>query len=251
MLEANPNVELNGTAPPAEVVAAEGAAADGAGVGLSAAAIGATGANVEGEPVHAGVGLDAAAEDRVDRELVAAFRGGDRGALEKLYVRHAERIWRYGRYFSGREDVAAEIVQETFLRVIKYVKGYEGRSRFSTWLFTLARSAAVQEVNRRRDRGESPLTDENSGGLAGGSGGVDPAAAAETVELRRTVREAVALLPDAEREALVLFELEGLSGREAGEVLGWNEAKVKSVVFRARRRLREMLRPVLGETGPG
>src|SRR5476651_568947 len=86
-----------------------------------------------------------------DADLVRAHRSGDTSALESLYWRHADRVWRYARYFSGREDTAAEILQETFVRVAQHLKSFEGRAQFSTWLFTIVRSAAV-ELARHRGR---------------------------------------------------------------------------------------------------
>lgn len=186
-----------------------------------------------------------------DARLIAAWRMGDRDVMETLYRRHAERVWRYARYFSGREDAAAEILQETFLRVIRYLPGFEGRSRFGTWLFTLARSAALEYQRARRTGAVGEITVDGmfdnhpAPDGSAGSSGADPADQAEASERRVQVRAAVARLPEAERESIVLLELEGMSVQEASEVLGWSAAKTKVTVFRARRRLRELLQPLL------
>ncbi|MGH7143736.1 MAG: RNA polymerase sigma factor, partial [Planctomycetota bacterium] len=129
MLDASPN--LDPAQPPAlREPAAAGEAAQ------TAAAARTDGLNTSA----ASAGPDA------DQRDVAAFRSGDRDALERIYHRHGDRIWRYARYYSGRDEIAAEIVQETFLRLIRHLAEFEGRARLTTWLFTLARSAALERV---------------------------------------------------------------------------------------------------------
>ncbi|MGH7142973.1 MAG: RNA polymerase sigma factor, partial [Planctomycetota bacterium] len=104
--------------------------------------------------------------------------------------------------------------------------------------------AALERVRSERRgtaaaQGGRPVSDEQP------APGGDPADLVALTETRAQVRAAVARLPEHEREALVLFEIEGLSMQEAGEVLGWSTAKMKVTVFRARRRLRDLLQPTL------
>ena len=181
-----------------------------------------------------------ASEASLDAVLVQAWQAGDRSAFERLYERHAERVWRYARYFSGNDEAAGEIVQETFLRVLKYLKSFEGRAKFSTWLFTVVRSVAVSAATRMTR--EMALTD-GSVSTEVVSGALEPPEILAATERRDAVRVAIARLPAPEREALLLYEIEGLSMQDAAEVLGWTTAKVKITVFRARRRLRDFLLP--------
>src|ERR1700733_11730859 len=85
-----------------------------------------------------------------DAECVRAYKAGNPSALETLYWRHAGRVWRYARYFSGSDELAAEIVQETFVRVATHLKAFEGRSQFSTWLFAIVRSVSIDQTAKRR-----------------------------------------------------------------------------------------------------
>ncbi|MFH0940200.1 MAG: sigma-70 family RNA polymerase sigma factor [Planctomycetota bacterium] len=178
-----------------------------------------------------------------DTELVAAYQNGHTQALEILYWRHAERVWRYARYFSGSEETAAEIVQETFLRVTKYLAGFEGRAQFSTWLFSIVRSAAVETVAKQHRAGSQveetymeqiPIT------------APEPDQELIASETRAVVRAAIARLPEHEREAVLLCEIGDLPIRTAGEILGWGESRVRVTLFRARRRLKEMLAAYVG-----
>jgi RNA polymerase sigma-70 factor, ECF subfamily len=176
----------------------------------------------------------------VDANIVSAFKAGDSGALEELYWRHADRVWRFARYFSGSDDAAAEIAQETFVRVAQNLKSFDGRARFSTWLFTIVRSVAVS-ISTRARRAPRATEDEQMQQVPGSQ--PEPSATAEAAETRETVRKAIARLPENEREAILLCEIEDMPLREAGAVLGWGESRVKVTLFRARRRLKDMLAP--------
>jgi len=182
-----------------------------------------------------------------DAQLAARCRSGDRAALELLFRRYVDRVWRYGWFVTRSREAAAEIVQETFLRVVKSVGGFEGRSTFATWLFALTRSAAMEFLRRERQEKRHRLD----------SGSLRLVTADEVREIRRDLNEvasesegeeshgalqkAFAELSGGQRDAVVLCELAGMSIAEAAEVLGWSKPRVKVTLFRARRRLREIL----------
>ena len=174
-----------------------------------------------------------------DAQLIQGCRQGDRAALELLYRRYVDRVWRYGWLVTRSREDAAEIVQETFLRVQKSVAGFAGRSTVATWLFALTRSAAMEFLRRRRrerqDRSHPAILRL-----------VTPGSVSEPeegeAESREAVRRAVAELPGAQRDAVILCELVGMSIADAADVLGWGKSRVKVTLFRARRRLRERLR---------
>jgi RNA polymerase sigma-70 factor (ECF subfamily) len=175
-----------------------------------------------------------------DSELVARCRGGDLAALEPLYRRHVDRVWRYAWFRTRSREASAEIVQETFLRVARSVETFEGRSAFSTWLLAVTRSVVVTFIRQRArefragaDRPMLRLVSDNT----------DPPARVETQDARRAVQDALMNLSGPHRDAITLCELSGLSIREAAEVLGWSESRVKTTLFRARRKLRDELKP--------
>jgi RNA polymerase sigma-70 factor (ECF subfamily) len=176
--------------------------------------------------------------DDSDSELIRRYRSGDASALEALYWRHAQRVWRYARYFSNREEQAAEILQETFARVVQHLKNFEGRAQFTTWLFTVVRSVAV-ENSRRHAR--TPLLDEPEMANRIPTEHPGPVEQLALDETRAAVRAAIARLPESEREVVLLCEIEELPLKAACEILGWGEPRVKVTLFRARRRLKDIL----------
>ena len=178
-----------------------------------------------------------------DADLIRAHRAGDTAALESLYWRHADRVWRYARYFSGREDTAAEILQETFVRVAQHLHAFEGRAQFSTWLFTIVRSSAV-ELARHRGRTANYSEPEAMDHVPDAK--LDPGDQLALDETRAVVRAAIARLPENEREVVLLCEIEDLPIKSACEILGWGEPRVKVTLFRARRRLKELLASHVG-----
>ena len=137
---------------------------------------------------------------------------------------------------SGWREVAGDGVRGTVRRVMRSIGQFKGQSAFGTWLFTLARSAAI-EIARREQR-ERAARDKAGVLRLVPSPSVSPADRPDG-EIRRAVRRAVAELPGAQRDAIVLCELTGLSIREAAEVLSWGESRVQVTLFRALRTLRE------------
>jgi RNA polymerase sigma-70 factor (ECF subfamily) len=174
-----------------------------------------------------------------DAHLAERCRTGDGTALELLFRRYVDRVWRYGWMVSGSREAAEDIVQDTFVRVAKSLAKFEGRSTFATWLFALTRSAATEWLRRQRQdqRVRSSATILR---LVTPDEGAEADPAAE--ESKAAVRRAVAELPSAQRDAVILCELVGMSIADAAAVLGWGASRVKVTVFRARRKLRELLR---------
>ncbi len=188
-----------------------------------------------------------------DAELAARAGAGDRVALEVLYRRYVGRVWRYAWFRTHCREAAADIVQETFLRVAQSAGRFEARSSFATWLFAVTRSVAIQQArgerrDRRAVRDPGILRLVPSGDTADANDGRS--------DTREAVRRAVAELPGGQRDAIVLCELGGWPIRETAEVLGWGESRVKVTLHRARRRLAELLathiadgEPTRGEVG--
>ena len=174
--------------------------------------------------------------NQADAELARAWaQRGDRGAMKALYDRHAGKVYAFARGMSGSGELAAEAVQETFLRAARGCGRFKGNAQFSTWLLAVARSV-VRDLGRaaaRRGRDESftPHPRNNPG----------PSEDLDSQELTETVRRAVMRLPERERAAVTLCELQELPLAEAATVLGWKVGRLKSVLFRARGRLKQDL----------
>lgn len=169
-----------------------------------------------------------------DPRTVRAAARGDISAFEDLVHAYQAQVWRFLTHLLGDAALAEDVTQETFLRLHRRLRQYRFRSRFSTWLFAIARNAGVDALRSRQRRARlvQALPDELPV--------PDPAVAVE-------VAAGVASLPADTREAFLLVEVVGLTYREAGEAIGVPEGTVKSRVFRARRQLVAWL--TAGETG--
>jgi RNA polymerase sigma-70 factor (ECF subfamily) len=177
-----------------------------------------------------------------DEALLQAVRQGDRRAIDKLLARHEQQIYRFGLRMCGDEESAREVLQETMLAAFRNLPGFRGDAALSTWLYQIARSFCIKE--RRRDRPEVPLTDEEQR-MASSAKGPDEATHAR--EIGRALAAAIRALPSEQREVLVLRDVEGLSAEEAAEVVGIEVGALKSRLHRARVELRTELASLLGD----
>lgn len=160
--------------------------------------------------------------------LVRAAAAGDLQAFTELVQTFQEPVWRYVRHLVIDPALAEDVAQEAFLKAFQALDGFAFRSRFSTWLFAIARNAAIDAL-RRRDRRTQAYR------IAA------PVATPSTPPpvLRTEVAAAVRSLSDKLRDTLLLVEVVGLTHREAAEVLDVPEGTVKSRMYLARRHLTE------------
>ena len=182
-----------------------------------------------------------------DADLVALARGGSRAALDTLVDRYQPAVYRFGlRMCGGDADAAEDVLQDTLLSLARSVGRFRGESALSTWLFTVARRACLR---KRRRRKFEPAAQESIDALdtsatsALVAPGQDPEQALAGRELRATVGAALAALKPAEREVLVLRDMQGLTAPEVARIVGASVQAVKSRLHRARLALRERLEP--------
>lgn len=180
-------------------------------------------------------------------QWMLAWQAGDESAFERLVEAHSERLFALFTRFAGPVPEREDLVQETFLRVLRARDSYEPRAAFATWLYRIAFNLAVNRSQRTRP------TDSLEAG-AGGREPEDPAARPgadlERDDVVQAVRAAIASLPEKQRMALVLARYEELSFAEIAGVLDSSEKAVKSLVHRARENLRERLAPFLEKVSP-
>lgn len=173
----------------------------------------------------------------IDDELwLAQARAGDRAAADRLAREHAPGAVRFARRLLGDADLADDAVQEAFLRVLRSLSRFRGRSTFRTYLYQVVLNCCRDLASgaRRRDEVHSAMDNESR---VRAEGGVDPAAEAGRAEQREGVASTVARLPRAQRETLVLRVYEALSYREIAEVLGVSVHAVKWNLAAARARM--------------
>ena len=165
-----------------------------------------------------------------DPATIRSAVDGDLDAFDVLVRAYQLPVVRFLRAFLGDPELADDVAQETFLRVFRRLPTFAHEAKFSTWLFQVARNAAIDAI-RSRDRRTRLLGDLRSVQRSPGSAG-DPTAGAELAAL-------LATLPPRLREALLVVEVLGLTYREAGLVLDVPAGTVKSRVFHARTRAAE------------
>lgn len=167
-------------------------------------------------------------------ELEAALaraRRGDRRALAYLYLRFADNVYGYARAIVGDDDAAEDVAQQVFMRVIGAIGRHESRGvPFSAWLLRITRNVAVDHLRRRRRA--VPCEDVPA-----------PEGPREEVRapLALALREALAELPDGQREVVVLRHVAGWSPGEIARRLGRSESSVHALHHRGRRALRASL----------
>lgn len=178
--------------------------------------------------------------------LVERAQAGDQLAFEELVRRHADRLYAVVRHFLGSDREAEDVTQETFLRAWRGISGFKGRSQFYTWLYRIGVNEARRRASRQPPPGKlAPLDDEAGVQLPDWSEA--PEARAAAGELRAVLERAVGALDPDYREPLILRDVEGLSTREAAEVMGLGEAAFKSRLHRARLAVRERIDAYMGE----
>ena len=173
--------------------------------------------------------------------LIERVLRGDADAFEPLVLENQNRVYSVALRITGNEADAWDASQEAFLRAYKGLKDFRGESRFSTWLYKLAGSAAIDLVRRRKDAQLISFQDEEESLPEIPDERFSPEGALEKKELRDNVQRALALLPADYRRILTLRELGGLSYEELAEELGLEAGTVKSRLSRARQRLCALL----------
>jgi RNA polymerase sigma-70 factor (ECF subfamily) len=185
-------------------------------------------------------------QERTDEELLAAFQQGDAGAFERLLRRHRRPLYSFLLRMLGDREKAEDLAQETFLRIVKGVAGWQPRARFQTWLYTIARNLCVDQSRRDRFRRADSLDAQD--GEEGRplvetlpSDATAPDRGAESARMRPLLEAALRALPAEQREVFVLREQAGIPFREIAEMLRVNENTVKSRMRYAIAALRKAL----------
>jgi RNA polymerase sigma-70 factor (ECF subfamily) len=181
--------------------------------------------------------------DRNTDELLLGRAGaGDPAAFIELYHRHRTAVFRFSYRLSGSVEGAEDITHDCFLSLIKKPENFEpDRASLRTYLLSAARNLWLKQL--RRSGRESAMDEFELNQFV--SFDKEPLALLLDGELSEKVQQAVSSLPPLQKEALVLFEYEGLALSEIASMIGTDIGAVKSRLHRARQRLRDILRPYL------
>ena len=164
---------------------------------------------------------------------------GDVKNWEELFERYSPAVFGYLHRMSDDRHLAEELTSETFYRAMRAIDGFRADSSMKTWLLRIARNLYLNR--RRRDERSSSLDDLEEKGMATATGDPDPETRFIREEENEVVRRALRALPEDDRSILLLSAEEELSCREIGDVLGISVTAVKTRLFRARRKLADLL----------
>lgn len=179
---------------------------------------------------------------------VELARQGDAAALEEVLASLAPAVRRFGMRMCKSPDDADDVLQDTLLAIATHLPEFEGRSSLSSWVFALVRSACARR--RRGLKNRPPVADDAARERSDEAPSPEESAAGR--ELGAALSRALDALPEDQREAVLLRDVEGLSATEAAEAIGIGEAALKSRLHRARAALRESLAPLAaGAPAPG
>ena len=142
-------------------------------------------------------------------------------------------------------------MQDVFIQLYRKASLYQPTSKFSSWLYKMAKNIALDAFRKNKTRKtvslDRPLGDEKSG-TAGAplsdllpAEGQDPALLASNHELAALLEKAISALPEKDREIIVLCDIQGLPHKEAGDIVGCSEQTLTVKLYRARKKLAEIL----------
>jgi len=178
--------------------------------------------------------------DISDDELFSMFRAGDAEAFGTLFDRYHTSVYNYARTILDDSVSAEDILQETFLAVARAANKYQPRGRFRLWLMRIVRNRCLNYIQSERRRWAA-VAEINLDIIKPASREPCPSDRVEINEEMRTVRRAIAELPERQREAIVLYAFEKLAYREIAEVLDMPMNTIKTLIHRARATLARTL----------
>ena len=174
--------------------------------------------------------------------MIEGLAAGEPGAIRRFVEAHRAAVFAFALRLSGNAALAEDILQETFLSALRGIGTYRGDGSLKAWLLTIARREALAQMRRNQD---TPTEQESleSLGAAAGWGAPSPEESLGEQQRQARVEAALARLAPADREVLLLRDIEGLSGEETAVALGVPLAAMKSRLHRARLRLVAALDP--------
>ncbi|NLH43390.1 MAG: sigma-70 family RNA polymerase sigma factor [Planctomycetes bacterium] len=190
-----------------------------------------------------------------DSVLVQQSQTGDTTAMERLILRYQNRIYNVILKMCGNPDDAAELAQETFVKVIESIDKFQGKSGFYTWLFRIAVNLTLNHCQRSTRTAARSLDAEETepDGTASQAlreclsdeRALDPAAVAQSRELCELAKKCLLQLEEPQRAVVVLRDIEGMDYAQIADVLNIELGTVRSRLSRARSSLRDILEAML------
>jgi len=188
-----------------------------------------------------------------DQSLVAACRLGDRQAFKSLMQRYQRKVYSVAYGFLRNQEDALDVVQESFIKVHRYLGNFEGNSSFYTWLYRIVTNLCIDHIRKNKRHRELEFDD----GLRhdGEDGAVsalplsslgDPAQVLQRREILDAVQDGLQYLSDKHRAVIIMRELQGMSYEEMAQAMKCSKGTIMSRLFHARRNMQKLLTERLG-----
>ncbi|MBI2422996.1 MAG: RNA polymerase sigma factor [Candidatus Hydrogenedentes bacterium] len=174
------------------------------------------------------------AEPRIDDlELVERTTRGDTEAFSELVRRHQQIVYNISYRYMRDVALAEDMTQEAFLKAFRLLKGFRGDCSFSTWMYRVATSVCLTELNRRKRRGEVELLPRHAADIA-----VQPS---YTVDIPEQMRSCVGKLSERYATIVTMYYLRGVSYDEIAQAMDIPMGTLKTWMFRARKQLKKVV----------
>jgi len=181
-------------------------------------------------------------DDDADKALVERFRNGDREAFTELVIRYQRPIYNAAFWVLRRAEDASDVTQMVFLRVAERLDDYDPQYKFFSWIYRIAVNESLNML--RRGKREEALDDDAE---FAGAERDDPERQADAAEVSVRLRRALMRLSAGDRMVITLRHFSDCSYEEIGQILDIDEKTVKSRLYEARQRLRELLKDLRPE----
>lgn len=181
-----------------------------------------------------------------EQQLIADARKGDVAAFEALIGEHQKRIFSIAFRMAGNPEDAADMAQEVLIKIFKNLGKFQGNSKFSTWVYRVATNTCLDELKKLRRHTAYSLdqeleTEEGSVAAELADEAPTPEESTERRDLQRVVSEAIGMLSEDHKKAILLRDMQGFSYEEIANILQCSVGTVKSRINRARAQLKKIL----------
>lgn len=185
-----------------------------------------------------------------DEQLIEQVKTGSTTAFASLYERHKSHIYNYLYHFFGNKQLAEDCTQDVFIHMHDKAALYNPTSKFSSWLYKMAKNLALDTLRKNKIRQARSLDEivENEDSSVSlyevlESPTFDARTVAESAEYVELLKKAISMLSDTDRQVVILCDIQEMPYKEVADVLNCPEKSVAVKLFRARQRLAKILKP--------
>jgi len=183
-------------------------------------------------------------EAQADIGLIAACQQGDARAFRRVFEIYRDRVYALCCHMAGNDQDAEDLTQEVFIQAFKNIGSFRAESAFGTWIYRITANRCLAESRRRRPKFAS-VEEMEQKNVVPMARGANPEEQLARKELMKRVEEAIADLPESQRLLFILGTQMGMKYRQIGEIVDCSEDAVKVRMHRARRRVRDTLKPYM------